>query len=695
MILCDSYKKIIFIYTFVFYFYSSLQTMTLSKQYPVKFSVAMTTYNHEKYLAHTLDSIFAQVHDYSFEIVISDDCSTDSTPDIIREYHNKYPEIVVPILHEKNIGVAKNCLHNLRSCRGEYIVTLDGDDYFTEPNKLKWQIEFLDKNPDFVISCHRFHRYYEDTGRYDIDFYPELFVDKPDGFEFGQEKFFDQWLTQTLTMVFRSSALDNTPQLETFKYCWDLTIFWTVMTKGRAYIHNFFGAVYRIHSEGHWSQKNIDKKYTQNYLIFDELLKFDPTNIHIQRIFQLHQNNLFWRISENRKPLDIDKLDNKSFTIISDDNWGAEVYKALGIAYQTPFVGILIYNRDFIKLAGNFRHYINEPVQFVPITESRYTKSYKENYGNPYPLGILGEDIELHFIDYTSEEKAIRKWNERKALIDYDRLFFKMDGTRESDNLQEIKDFVALDLPNKVCFLGFYQLGKVKNDPIKDELLIMENWVPVSEIFFTSSLSYFNVLDWLNGGKGYYTEESPYSKSIFKSVSPRSDFFWTIEQKEDYPLDTLTYPEAYQLITDPEEESVKICYNKKATEFFHLPAQPVKPGLDESLFLDLSQPEDRHVFILTRGSRGTKLGLNLGARAEDHLYDFIFETEGVEQPLNEEFEWIHFDFSLFKVDIPTEKMFSRIKSFYLYANPKEETAGEIEIMALFSGSKEKFQELLS
>ncbi|WP_051313143.1 DUF1919 domain-containing protein [Sporocytophaga myxococcoides] len=669
--------------------------MTLSKKYPIKFSVAMTTYNHEKYLAHTLDTIFAQIHDYSFEIVISDDCSTDKTQEIIKEYHQRYPDNIVPILHKKNIGVSKNCLHNLRSCRGEYIVTLDGDDYFTEPNKLKWQIEFLDNNPDFVISCHRFQRFYEDTGRYDIDFYPELFINNPDGFEFGQEKFFDQWLTQTLTVVFRSSALDNTPQLETFKYCWDLTIFWTVMTKGRAYIHNFFGAVYRIHSEGHWSQKNIDKKYTQNYLIFDELLKFDPDNIHIKRIFEIHQNNLLWRETENRKPLDLTKINNKNFTIISDDNWGAEVYNALGIPYQTPFVGIIIYNKDFIKLASDFEYYLNQSIRFVPISQSKYVKGFQENFGRPYPLGILGESIELHFVDYTSEEEAFTKWNERKSKINYDRLFFKMDGTRETDNVEDIKQFISLDITNKVCFLGFYQQGKVKNDPIKDELVIMENWSPVSEIFFPCSLNYFNVIDWINGGKGYYTELKPYTDNIFKTITGRSEFFLTFDEKAESTIDALTYPEAYQLSIDQETESVKINYNKKESEFFHIPAQLTDQELNESLFLDLSFPEDRHVFILTRGSNGTKLGLNLGARGENNLYDFIFETEGIEQPLNDDYQWIHFDFSIFKVDIPTEQMFSRIKSFYLYANPKEEASGEIEIMALFSGSKEKFQEMLN
>lgn len=244
-------------------------------------------------------------------------------------------------------------------------------------------------------------------------------------------------------------------------------------------------------------------------------------------------------------------------------------------------------------------------------------------------------------------------------------------------------------------FYWILSVRKSKNDPVKDELVIMENWAPVSEIFFPSSLAYFNVIDWISGGKGYYTELTPYSNTIFKTITGRSEFFLTFDNKNESTIDALTYPDAYDLKIDQETESVKIKYNKKAEEFFHIPAQLVNQELNESLFLDLSAPENRHVFILTRGSIGTKLSLNLGARAEDNLYDFIFETEGIAQKLNDDFEWIHFDFSLFKVDIPTEQMFSRIKSFYLYANPKEEVAGEIEIMALFSGSKEKFQEMLS
>src|SRR5215216_2886912 len=100
----------------------------MPQDYPVKLSIAVTTYNNEKNLSRALDSIFEQKHTYTFEVVIGDDCSTDSTREIIQTYQQKYPAIIRPVFHSKSIGISKNYLRTLRSCKGEYIATLDGND---------------------------------------------------------------------------------------------------------------------------------------------------------------------------------------------------------------------------------------------------------------------------------------------------------------------------------------------------------------------------------------------------------------------------------------------------------------------------------------------------------------------------------------------------------------------------------------
>lgn len=111
------------------------------------FSVAVITYNQEKYIEQTLDSIINQKHDYSYEIVVGDDCSSDGTREIVRQYAEKYPDIVKPVFNEKNLGIIKNYFNVISHCSGKYIMECAGDDFWL-PGKVELQIPFMEKNPD-------------------------------------------------------------------------------------------------------------------------------------------------------------------------------------------------------------------------------------------------------------------------------------------------------------------------------------------------------------------------------------------------------------------------------------------------------------------------------------------------------------------------------------------------------------------
>lgn len=90
-------------------------------------SIFMPTYNAERYVEEALDSALNQ--DYSnIEVVISDDASTDATPQILKRYQEKYPEKIKLFLQEKNLGVTKNCNFILKKCVGDYICFFAGDD---------------------------------------------------------------------------------------------------------------------------------------------------------------------------------------------------------------------------------------------------------------------------------------------------------------------------------------------------------------------------------------------------------------------------------------------------------------------------------------------------------------------------------------------------------------------------------------
>ena len=115
-----------------------------------KVSVVVATYNQEKYIGHTLESIVSQKVNFEYEVLVGDDCSTDGNAVIIKEYAEKYPDIIIPILREKNLGMGGNVADLTMRVTGEYVAFIEGDDYWIDENKLQKQVDFLDSHPDYV-----------------------------------------------------------------------------------------------------------------------------------------------------------------------------------------------------------------------------------------------------------------------------------------------------------------------------------------------------------------------------------------------------------------------------------------------------------------------------------------------------------------------------------------------------------------
>ena len=122
-------------------------------------SVEMLTYNHEHYIAQAIEGVLLQKADFSIELVIGEDCSTDRTREIIFEYQKKYPEIIRVITSEQNVGALKNSRRAHNACRGKYIAFCEGDDYWHYSLKLLQQVDYLESHPDVGlihsdVDCH-------------------------------------------------------------------------------------------------------------------------------------------------------------------------------------------------------------------------------------------------------------------------------------------------------------------------------------------------------------------------------------------------------------------------------------------------------------------------------------------------------------------------------------------------------------
>lgn len=119
-------------------------------------SIVCPTYNHEAFLAQTLDGFLSQRTTFPFEILVNEDASTDGTAKILASYVERYPGIIRPIYHQVNqFQQGKACTPGLfKEARGRYIAFCEGDDYWTDPYKLQIQVDFLENHHDFVITYH-------------------------------------------------------------------------------------------------------------------------------------------------------------------------------------------------------------------------------------------------------------------------------------------------------------------------------------------------------------------------------------------------------------------------------------------------------------------------------------------------------------------------------------------------------------
>ena len=119
-----------------------------------KLSVCVVTYNQEKYVRQCLKSIIDQKVTFNFEIVISDDFSTDGTRNILDEFLREYPNIIKLHLQKRNVGPYENYFFAHQQALGEYIAHVDGDDYCL-PRKLQMQVDLLDREPNCNIVWHK------------------------------------------------------------------------------------------------------------------------------------------------------------------------------------------------------------------------------------------------------------------------------------------------------------------------------------------------------------------------------------------------------------------------------------------------------------------------------------------------------------------------------------------------------------
>ena len=235
-------------------------------------SVDMITYKHEAYIAQAIEGVLMQETNFEYDLIIADDCSPDKTEEIVKNIIATHPKghIIKYFRHEKNIGMQANGLFAVQECKGKYIALCEGDDYWTDPLKLQKQVDFLEKNEEFVVVYHHFDVLDESTG---------LLRKRKIPFNISQEtkfvvveSFFDSqgWFTQPLTSLFRTSHFNNI-KFPNYKFSRDVHLNYHLIKGKKALWINEIMGVYRHHSGGMFSMQDAQKNRDVSYLIYQEI----------------------------------------------------------------------------------------------------------------------------------------------------------------------------------------------------------------------------------------------------------------------------------------------------------------------------------------------------------------------------------------------------------------------------------------
>lgn len=138
-----------------------MQSSSNMEQNP-KVSVIIVTYNQERTVRRAIESVLSQITEFPYEIIIGDDCSSDLTYDICKDFVTKHPDRIHLHRNEVNQGVQANYFDSLLRCRGKYIADCAGDDFWIDPYKLQKEIDILDKNKNVVL-VHTGWEYYNES----------------------------------------------------------------------------------------------------------------------------------------------------------------------------------------------------------------------------------------------------------------------------------------------------------------------------------------------------------------------------------------------------------------------------------------------------------------------------------------------------------------------------------------------------
>ena len=268
-------------------------------------SISCITYNHENYIRETLDSMLMQKTNFKYEILIHDDASTDTTAEIIKEYKRKYPDIIKPILQVENQyskGIKVGELNRKRAL-GRYIAICEGDDYWTDENKLQKQVDYMEANPECTFCFHNaivVDQAKNKKTRNVIPWMPEnrkFFQAKSKNYTSGELQLLG--FIPTASFMFPKYVLDNPPKWFLDAPVGDNAIKLLASSKGYAYYIDDVMCIYRFNvpnsATTKWKVENNEASIRRCERFIQMLERFNQyTNHKYDREIQISM--LTWKV---------------------------------------------------------------------------------------------------------------------------------------------------------------------------------------------------------------------------------------------------------------------------------------------------------------------------------------------------------------------------------------------------------------
>lgn len=218
-------------------------------------SISCITYNHEQFIAQTLEGFLNQQVDFGYEILIHDDASTDRTADIIRDYAQSYPELIKPVVQTDNQyskGLRVGAVYNFPRAMGKYMAFCEGDDFWTDSLKLQQQVEYMEANPNCSLCFHTVD-VVDPEGCYTgsiVKPYPSSQLVPIEDIILGVGEYH-----RTCSLLARTELLRQLPDFYHHAPAGDLALILYLASQGSVYFLDEAMSAYRAGVEGSWTSR--------------------------------------------------------------------------------------------------------------------------------------------------------------------------------------------------------------------------------------------------------------------------------------------------------------------------------------------------------------------------------------------------------------------------------------------------------